>query len=283
MKAIIWTKYGPPEVLQLQEIEKPTPADDEVLVKVHAACINPADWHMVRGPWVARLMTRSFRKPATTRAGTDFAGQVEAVGKNVTEFQVGDEVFGAKRGALGEYVCVREKWLVLKPANITFEQAAAVPVAAVTALQSVRGKGQLKPGQKVLVNGASGGVGTFTVQIAKALGAEVTAVCSTRNLELVRSIGADHVIDYTREDVTRNGQHYDLILDDAGSLSMSARLRALVPNGIYVGVGFHSVALMLQTLLLGPLISKLGSKKVSAMLAQITKEDMDFLKATGRG
>ncbi|HKP52961.1 MAG TPA: NAD(P)-dependent alcohol dehydrogenase [Chloroflexia bacterium] len=278
MKAIVWTKYGPPEVLQLQEMEKPTPGDNEVLVKVHAASINPLDYHMVRGPWLARLMTKGYRRPKSPNAGSDFSGRVEAVGKNVTEFQPGDEVFGAKRGALGEYVCALEKYLVLKPANITFEQAAAVPVAAVTALQAVRDKGQIKPGQRVLVNGASGGVGTFTVQIAKAFGADVTAVCSTKNLEMVRSIGANHVVDYTQEDVTRSGQCYDVILDNAGTLSISRRLRALCPGGTCVGVGFHSMGLMLQNLLLGPLVSRMGSKKIRTMLAQLNKDDLTFLK-----
>ena len=278
MKAIMWTRYGPPEVLQIQEVEKPAPGDDEVLVKVHAASVNPADYHMVRGPWLARLMTKALLRPKNPRTGADLSGRVEAVGKNVTEFKPGDEVFGTKRGAFGEYVCAGETALVLKPANITFEQAAAVPVAAITALQSLRNKGQIQPGQRVLVNGASGGVGTFAVQIAKAFGADVTAVCSTRNLEMVRAIGADRVLDYTREDVTRGGQCYDLVLDNAGTLSISRRLRVLCPGGTCVGVGFHSMGLLLQNMLLGPLVSRAGSKKVTSMLALITKDDLLFLK-----
>ena len=200
MKAIVYCEYGPPEVLQLKEIEKPTPADNEVLVKVRAAGTNPLDGtHTGR----ARIVT-GLRKPKLTRAGTDFAGTVEAVGKNVTAFKPGDEVFGAKTGAFAEYVCVRDdRAIVLKPANVTFEEAGSVPVAAITALQGLRDKGKLQAGQKVLVNGASGGVGTFAVQIAKAYGAEVTGVCSGRNVDLVQSIGADHVIDYTKEDSPR--------------------------------------------------------------------------------
>src|ERR1700757_3312355 len=234
MKAIVYCEYGPPEVLQLKEIEKPTPADNEVLVKVRAAGTNPLDgMHTGR----ARIVT-GLRKPRLTGAGTDFAGTVEAIGKNVTAFKPGDEVFGAKTGAFAEYVCVRDdRAIVSKPSNVTFEEAGSVAVAATTALQGLRDKGKLQAGQRVLVNGASGGVGTFAVQIAKAYGAEVTGVCSGRNIDLVRSIGADHVIDYTKEDFTKSSQRYDLIFDNVGNHSYSERRDILTPNGICVMVG----------------------------------------------
>src|SRR5215212_3158500 len=241
MKAIVNTTYGSPDVLQFKDVEKPSPTDDEVLIKVLAASVNAADLHFLRAdPFLIRFMS-GLLKPKTTILGADIAGRVEAVGKNVTQFKPGDEVFGdisgCGWGGFAEYVCAGEDALVLKPANITFEQAAAVPMAAVTALQGLRSKGQIQLGQKVLVNGASGGVGTFAVQIAKSFGAEVTAVCSTRNLDLVRSIGADHVIDYTKEDFTRNGQRYDLILAANGYQPISAYKRALSPAGIYVTTG----------------------------------------------
>ena len=216
MKAIVCTKYGSPDVLKFEEVQKPVPGDDEVLIKVHAAAANAGDWHLMRAdPFMIRLMY-GLQKPKHEILGTDVAGCVEAIGKNVTQFQPGDEVFGNMSspgfGAFAEYVCAPENSIALKPSNITFENAAAVPSAAGTALQALRDKGQIQSGQKVLINGASGGVGTFAVQIAKAFGAEVTAVCSTGNMEMVRSIGADHVIDYTKEDFTQNGQQYDLII-----------------------------------------------------------------------
>ena len=211
MKAIVYTKYGSPDVLQFKEVEKPAPTDGQILVKIYAASANPLDWHLMRAsPFLARL-AGGLRKPKDPRLGADFAGRVEAVGANVTQFQPGDEVFGASTGAFAEYICVAESEVALKPANLSFEQAAAVPVAATTALQGLRDTGQIHTGQRVLVNGASGGVGTFAVQIARAFGTEVTGVCSTRNLDMVRSIGADHTIDYMKGDFTRTGQHYDLI------------------------------------------------------------------------
>ena len=228
MKAIVVSRYGSPDVLALEEVEKPDVADDLALVRVRAASINPADWYGVAGPLIVRPST-GLLKPRTDRTGIDFAGTVEAVGKDVTHIRPGDEVFGARNGALAEYVTVRDA-VVPKPANVSFEEAAAVPVAAITALQGLRDKGRLEAGQKVLINGASGGVGTFAVQIAKALGADVTGVCSTRNVELVRSLGADHVIDYTQEDFTRGVRRYDLLLDIAGSKSWSACRRVLTPD-----------------------------------------------------
>src|SRR6266403_3215372 len=238
MKAIVYRCYGSPDVLRFEDVEKPTPADDQLLVRVHAASVNPLDWHYMRGtPYLVR-MDSGFGKPEDPRLGVDFAGTVEAVGKNVKRFKPGDEVFGGKHGAFAEYVTVREeRAVVLKPANVTFEQAASVPIAGITALQALRDKGRIHPGQKVLINGGSGGVGTFAVQIAKSFGAEVTGVCSTRNLDMVRSIGADHIIDYTREDFTNNGQHYDLIFDLVANHSFSARRRVLSPKGIYIGAG----------------------------------------------
>jgi NADPH:quinone reductase-like Zn-dependent oxidoreductase len=223
MKAIVYHKYGSPDVLKLEEVDMPTPGDDEVLIKVRAASVNPID-RLIRGqPYILRAVT-GLRKPKDTRVGRDLAGQVEAVGRNVTQFQPGDEVFGACLGAFAEYVCARENKLALKPAHLTFEQAAAVPVAAITALQGLRDKGRIQPGQKVLINGAAGGVGTFAVQIAKSFGADVTGVCSTRNVDMVRSIGADQVIDYTQEDFTQSGQRYDLLFDC---------VRSLRPSGIW--------------------------------------------------
>jgi len=221
VKAVVYCDYGISN-LRLQEIEKPNPTDDQVLVRVHAASLNPLDGHFVRGMLLARLMGGGLRKPKDTRLGVDYAGTVEAVGKNVTNFKPGDEVFGGRTGSLAQYVCARaDRAIALKPANMTFEQAGSVAVAAITALQGLRDKGHVQAGQKVLINGASGGVGTFAVQIAKSLGAEVTGVCSTRNLDLVRSIGADHVIDYTKEDFTKSGQRYDVIFDNVQNHTLS--------------------------------------------------------------
>ena len=279
MKAIVCTKYGPPEVLQLQEVEKPVPKDNEVSVKVHAASVNPLDWHFMRGePFLVRLMVGGLLKPKKKMLGADIAGRVEAVGRNVKQFQPGDEVFGGNGvGGFAEYVCVTENSLVLKPANISFEEAAAVPIAALTALQGLRDKGQIQPEQKVLINGAGGGVGTFAVQIAKSFGAQVTGVCSTRKLDMVRSIGADQVIDYTGDDFTRNGQRYDLILDAAAYRSISDYKRALSPKGIYVLVG-GSMALMFRVMLVGPWLSMTGSKKMRTVMAKINKKDLALMK-----
>jgi NADPH:quinone reductase-like Zn-dependent oxidoreductase len=276
MKAMVFTEYGPPDVLQLQEVEKPTPTDDQVLVKIHAASVVWADLAFVRGqPFVSRLST-GLLKPKYKIPGMDIAGRIEAVGRTAKQFQPGDEVFGDVSrcgfGAFAEYVAVLESELALKPANITFEEAATVPQAALVALQGLRDKGQIQPGQKVLINGASGGNGTFAVQIAKSFGAEVTGVCSTRNLDLVRSMGADHVIDYTQEDLTR-GQQYDLIFDIAGNRSVSDYLRALRPKGTYVACAISPVAL-----LLGPLISMLGSKKVVQLSHSPDVKDLVFVK-----
>lgn len=281
MKAIVCTKYRSPEVLQLAQVEKPVPKDNEVLVEVHAASVNKFDWIVMRGkPFLVRLMGFGLIKPKNRIPGADVAGRVEAVGKDVKQLKPGDEVFGdlAGRGLGGyaEYVCAHEDAFALKPANITFEEAAAVPMAALTALQGLR-KGKIQPGQKVLINGASGGVGTFAVLIAKSFGAEVTAVCSTRNLDVARSIGADHVVDYTQEDFTKNGQHYDLIIAANGYQPISAYKRALSPKGIYVMTG-GSGAQIVQAMFLGPLISKTGSKKMGSLgTARINKEDHAFL------
>jgi NADPH:quinone reductase-like Zn-dependent oxidoreductase len=235
MKAIVQDTYGPPDVLELKEIEKPVVGDDEALVRVHAASVNPADWRIMRGsPYFLRLAGYGLRRPKNPVPGSDVAGVVEAAGKNVTRLRPGDEVFGWCRGAYAEYACAAEDHFVPKPANLTFEQAAAVPLAATTALQGLRDMGRLRPGQAVLVIGASGGVGTFAIQIAKALGAGVTGVCSTRNVEMVRSIGADHVIDYTREDFVRGEQRYDLIFQLAGTRSPLECRRALTPKGTLV-------------------------------------------------
>ncbi len=281
MQAIVYTTYGSPDVLQLNDVEKPAPADDEVLIHMHAASVNAADLHYLRAdPFLIRLMS-GLLKPKNTILGADIAGRVEAVGKNVTQFQPGDEVFGdisgCGWGGFAEYVCARQDALVLKPANITFEQAAAVPMAAVTALQGLRSKGQIQSGQKVLVNGASGGVGTFAVQIAKSFGADVTGVCSTRNLDMVRSIGADRVIDYTREDFTQNEHRFDLILAANGYHSISDYQRALNPKGTYVTTG-GSMAQVSQAMLQGPWISMTGSQKMGNLLARPNQKDLAFLK-----
>ena len=273
MKAILFTEYGSPDILQFKDVEKPVPGDNEVLIKVYAASANPLDWHSMRGaPIVARLEF-GLQKPRDPRLGADVAGRIEAVGKNVTQFKIGDEVFGdIFKGGFAEYACTNEKLLAAKPANTSFEAAAAVPVAALTALQGLRDKGQIRSGQKVLINGASGGVGTFAVQIAKSYGTEVTGVCSTRNLDLVRSIGADHVIDYTKEDFTNNGQRYDLIFDTIGNLSVSGCQRALSPNGICAIAGFTTMFHLFQVMLF-------GGKKVGMMeTAKADKKDLLFIK-----
>ena len=273
MKAILFTEYGSPDILQFKDVEKPVPGDNEVLIKVYAASANPLDWHSMRGaPIVARLEF-GLQKPRDPRLGADVAGRVEAVGKNVTQFKIGDEVFGdIFKGSFAEYACTSEKLLAAKPVNSSYEAAAAVPVAALTALQGLRDKGQIRLGQKVLINGASGGVGAFAVQIAKSYGTEVTGVCSTRNLDLVRSIGANHVIDYTKEDFTNNGQHYDLIFDTIGNLSVSGCQRALSPNGICAIAGFTTMFHLFQVMLF-------GGKKVGMMeTAKADKKDLLFIK-----
>jgi NADPH:quinone reductase-like Zn-dependent oxidoreductase len=277
MKAIIYEKYGLPDVLQLKDIEKPTPKDNEVLVKIQAASINAADWHLLTADiFLVRLMTGLF-KPKYNILGADIAGRVEAVGANVTQFRPGDEVFGdifgSGAGGLAEYAAVPEHALALKPSNLSFEQAAAVPLAAVTALQGLRDLGQIRAGQKVLINGASGGVGTFAVQIAKAFGAEVTAVCSTRNLEMARSLGADHVIDYTKQDFTQTGQQHDLILAANGYHPIRAYQRALTPTGIYIMAG-GKPSQMFEALLQGPFLSKKAGRQLLALSAKAKQEDL---------
>jgi NADPH:quinone reductase-like Zn-dependent oxidoreductase len=288
MKAVVYHNYGSPDVLKCEEIEKPTAGDNEVLIKVRAASVNPLDWHFMRGtPYVVRIMA-GLLKPKVTRLGVDVAGQVEAVGRNVTQFKPGDEVFGACRGAFAEYACTAESALVMKPDNVTFEQAASVQVAALTALQGLRDKGRIQAGQKVLINGAAGGVGTFAVQIAKSFGAEVTGVCSTRNVDMVRSIGADRVIDYTQEDFTKTGQRYDLILDCVGNHSLLTCRRFLTPKGIHVGVGGPSGPWMIGPLaraITGPVLSWFVSQKFLTFMAKSNKEDLTIMRelmATGK-
>ena len=279
MRAPVGDRYGSADVLELREIDKPDPGDDEVLIRVRAAAVNPADLYGVTGtPYVARIFS-GLRKPKSNSVGADIAGTVEAVGKNITQFRAGDEVFG-RSGAFAEYVCI-SKAVAPKPANLTFEQAAAVPVAAITALQGLRDKGQLQPGQQVLINGASGGVGTFAVQIAKALGAEVTGVCSTRNVDLVRSLGADHVIDYTKADFTRSDRRYDLLLDVAGSRSWRACRRVLKPQATLVIVGAPKGSRLLGPL--GHIVSVRlaalrSSRTVVLFIAKPNKADLDVLR-----
>jgi NADPH:quinone reductase-like Zn-dependent oxidoreductase len=279
VKTIVRQKYGPPDVLELAEVDKPVPGDDEVLVRVRASSVNPAEWYGMKGLLVGRPQAGLF-KPKEPRLGTDFAGVVEAVGTNVTDFQPGQDVYGGRTGAFAEYVCVRNA-VAPKPTNITFEQAAAVPIAALTALQGLRDKGGVQPGQKVLINGASGGVGTFAVQIAKALGAEVTAVCSTSKVDLVRSLGADRVIDYTREDFTRGDERYDVLLDVAGGHSWREYRRVLRPDATFVLVGS-----MKRSRLLGPaahlvkvrLASLRASQRFVFFIARLTREDLLVMK-----
>ncbi|MEE8588990.1 MAG: NAD(P)-dependent alcohol dehydrogenase [Sulfurimonadaceae bacterium] len=276
MKAMVYTRYGPPDVLQLKEVEKPTPKDDEVLVKVQAVSINDWDWQLLQGiPFVNRMMAGLLKPTRIQILGCDIAGRVEAVGKNVKQYRAGDKVFGDLSrcgfGGFAEYVCAREDALTLKPETMTFEDAAAIPQAGLLALQGLSDKGELQPGQKVLINGASGGAGTFAVQIAKSLGTEVTGVCSTKKMDFVRSLGADHVIDYTQEDFTKNGQQYDLILDMQAHHSIFDCKRSLLPNGIYAFVGGTDTR-ALQAIFLGPLISMTGSKKMGLLLHKPNKD-----------
>jgi NADPH:quinone reductase-like Zn-dependent oxidoreductase len=282
LKAIVYTKYGPPDVLHLEEVEKPALNDEKVLVRVQAASINAGDWHILTAdPFPLRLTGVGLFKPKNTILGADLAGCVEIVGRKVKQFRPGDavfgDIFGLGSGSFAEYVSVPESALAPKPSNLSFEEAAAVPVAAVTALQGLRDQGQLQPGQKVLINGASGGVGTFAVQIAKAFGAEVTAVCSTRNLGMARSIGADHVIDYTKEDFTQHGRQYDLILAVNGYHPLSAYKRALTPQGIYVFVG-GLPAQTFQSLFLGPVMSKNDGKKMTSVMKKANQKDLLFIR-----
>ncbi len=283
MKAIVYCDYGVAN-LKLAEIAKPTPTDDQILVKVHAASVNPLDWHFIEGtPKIMRALGVGLRKPKDTRLGVDFAGTVEAVGKNVTQFKPGDEVFGGRDGAFAEYVCPRaDRAVTLKPANISFEQAASINIAGITALQAVRDKGKVQPGQKVLINGASGGVGTFAVQIAKSFGADVTGVCSTRNLDMVRSLGADHVIDYTKEDFAKGDQRYDVILDNVPNHSLSECRRVLNPQGKYVMIGgggpndnrwIGPFGRLIQALVVSPFVSQ----KMGMMMAELKKSDLAIL------
>jgi NADPH:quinone reductase-like Zn-dependent oxidoreductase len=281
MKAIVYHNNAT-GTLELEEFEKPVPNDDEVLLRVRAASVNPLDYHLLRHALVRRVMSAAS-KGKITRPGRDVAGQVEAVGRNITQFKAGDEVFGACNGAFAEYACARESALAMKPHNVSFEQAASSPVAGLTALQGLRDKGQIQPGQKVLINGAAGGVGTFAVQIAKVLGAEVTGVCSTRNVEMVRSIGADKVIDYTREDFTTNGQHYDVIFDLVANHSFSQHRRSLTPKGIciaagMVGLGGSMIRLLsrwIPELIMSPFVSQ----KFPSFMAKLSQKDLTAIGA----
>lgn len=284
MKAIVYTKYGSPDVLQLKEVEKPVPLDDEVLIEIHAASVNAYDWHFLTADvFLIRLMSGGLLKPKNTTLGADIAGRIEAVGSQVKQFKPGDEVFGTARrssGGFAEYVCAREETLELKPDNISFEEAAAVPMAALTALQGLRDEGRIQSEQKVLIEGASGGVGTFAIQIAKSFGAEVTAVCSTTKLDIARSIGADHVIDYTEDDFIEDGKRYDLILVANGSHSVIEYKRTLTPSGICVisGGGEASIVALIRDTLLTMWISRTEDKEIGSLMAKINKEDLAFVK-----
>ena len=283
MKAIVYCDYGLTN-LKLENIEKPTPNDDQILVRVRAASVNPYDWHFIEGtPYIMRMMGVGLRKPKDTQLGVDFAGTVEAIGKNVTQFKPGDEVFGGRGGAFAEYVCPRaNRAVALKPANVTFEQAASVNIAGITALQAIRDKGKVQAGQKVLINGASGGVGTFAVQLAKSFGADVTGVCSTRNVDLVKSLGADHVIDYTKEDFAKGAERYDAILDNVPNHSLSECRRVLNPNGKYVLIGgggpndsrwIGPFGRIIKTMVLSPFINQ----KMGMMMADANHDDLTIL------
>jgi NADPH:quinone reductase-like Zn-dependent oxidoreductase len=283
MKAIVYCDYGVAN-LKYQDTEKPTPNDDQILVKVRAVSVNPYDWHFIEGtPKVIRGMIGGLRKPKDIRLGVDFAGTVETVGKNVTQFKPGDEVFGGSTGAFAEYLCRRATGSVApKPAGLTFEQAAAINIAGITALQAVRDKGKVQPGQKVLINGASGGVGTFAVQIAKSMGADVTGVCSTRNIDLVKSLGADHVIDYTKEDFTKGAERYDVMLDNVGNHSLSECRGILTPNGKYVLIGGGSANEQgflggLGKALWAMVFSKFVNQQMGMMMADANGKDLTIL------
>jgi NADPH:quinone reductase-like Zn-dependent oxidoreductase len=278
MKAMSRAHYGPPDVLRLQEIEKPAPAEDEVLIRVHAVSVNPLDSFVLRGWFSALPAISRLLEPKPKVIGSDIAGRVEALGSQTKQFRIGDDVMGCKNaGGLAEYVCIAEKNLGLKPANLSYEQAAAVPVAAITALQALRDHGEIQPGQSILIDGASGGVGTFAIQIAKSYGATVTAVCSTRHVETARSLGADHVIDYNKEDFAQSGQKYDLILGANAHHSILAYRRALKHHGIFVMVG-GAMGRIFQALLFGPILSRLGSRKFRFFIAKMTTSDLTILK-----
>lgn len=281
MKAIVYRSYGSPDgVLHCEDVEQPSPGDDEVLIRIRAAAANPLDYHLMSGAYIMRPFT-GLRRPKLTRPGADLAGEVAAVGRNVTRFQRGDPVFGGSRGAFAEYVCAHENRLALKPANITFEQAAAIPVAGLTALQGLRDKGRIQPGQKVLINGAAGGVGTFAVQIAKSFGAEVTGVCSTRNVDFVRTIGAHHVVDYTADDFTRSVERYDLIFDCVGNRPLSACRRVMTPKGTFLPVGVRPGGRWIGPLpyLIKLLVSsRFVSQNVVFFVASIRTDDLIVLK-----
>jgi NADPH:quinone reductase-like Zn-dependent oxidoreductase len=282
MKAIVQTEYGSPDMLSLQEVDKPIVTDQGVLVRIRATSVNAGDWHLMRGdPFLSRLIFGGILKPKIQILGMDIAGCVEEVGKDVTQFQVGDQVFGDLSecgfGAFAEYVCATEAALAIKPTNISFEQAATVPGAALTALQGLRDCGGIQSGQKVLINGASGGVGSFAVQIAKAFGAEVTAVCSTNKMEMIETLGADHIIDYTHTDVTKNGQQYDLILDAAAYRSVFDYRSILKPEGTYVLIG-GSISRLFQVLLLGSVISRIMDRKLKCLMVKPNRSDLVILK-----
>ena len=282
MQAIVYSHEASGEVLKLEEIEKPLPADDEVLIKVRAASINPLDYHFLKHTFMRRVMAR-VSKVKSLRPGRDVAGEVEAVGRSVTQFKAGDAVFGGCNGALAEYACARESKIAMKPSKVSFEEAASTPVAGLTALQGLRDKAQLQPGQKVLINGAAGGVGTFAVQFAKTFGGEVTGVCSTRNVELLRSIGADSVIDYTREDFTKNGKQYDVIFDLVANHSFAERRRALTPKGIYIGAGMVGLDVSAISLLMRQIPElikwRFVSQKSVSLLAKLDPKDLDIIAA----
>jgi NADPH:quinone reductase-like Zn-dependent oxidoreductase len=281
MKAIVYDHYGPPDVLKYEDVEKPTATDDQLLIQVHASSVNPYDWHFIRGtPSLIRLFA-GLRVPKSPHLGADVAGVVEAVGRNIASFKPGDAVFGTAKGSFAEYVCASQSTLALKPENLTWQQAASVPIAGITALQGLRDKGKILPGQHVLINGAAGGVGTFAVQIAKSLQARVTAVCSTRNIELVRSIGADHVIDYSRENFIQSSQRYNVFFDLVGNNPLPACLRVLEPEGIYIGCGgggpdrqsIEILGSMLHSLVLSPFTSR----KLPGLLAKVNTADLNVL------
>jgi NADPH:quinone reductase-like Zn-dependent oxidoreductase len=278
MKAAVYTRYGPPEVVQITHVEKPVPMDEEVLVRVRAASVNPLDWRLMRGrPFILRLVA-GLHKPKRQRPGVDVAGEVEAVGRKVTRFKPGDAVFGTCRGALAEYVCTSEQALVTKPDNVTFEQAASAPVAAFTALQGLRDRGHIQAGTKVLINGAGGGVGTFAVLIARSFGAGLTGVCSPGKADMVRSLGVDRVIDYTREDFTRGKQRYDLIFDCIGNHSLSACRRVLNPHGICVIAGAHSLWTFLARAVVAPVLSRIVSQRFVVFIARLNQGDLTAIR-----
>jgi NADPH:quinone reductase-like Zn-dependent oxidoreductase len=280
MKAAVYSK-SEPSGFQIREVEKPVPKDNEVLIRVRAASLNPLDSHLLRHPFMRRILFATLTKLKSTGPGRDVAGEVEAVGSKVTRFKPGDAVFGSCSGAFAEYVCASESVLAIKPESVTFEQAASAPIAGLTALQALRDAGHTQPGQKVLINGAAGGVGTFAVQVAKSLGAEVTGVCSTRNVEMVRSIGADRVVDYTQEDVTQSGQHFDLMFDVVANHSFSARRRILNPQGIYIGAGMVGRRPSMMGLLVGQIAefarSRFVSQRFVSFMAKLNQEDLTIL------